>query len=49
MIFEYFDFFSWCEDCIENFDCGFCYTEIGKFVFNGLCVIVVINLIDGAG
>lgn len=49
MISEYFDFSSWCEDCIENPDCGFCYTEIGKSVLNGSCVTVATNLTDGAG
>eukprot|EP00105_Crassostrea_gigas_P034207 XP_019918355.1 PREDICTED: proton myo-inositol cotransporter-like isoform X1 [Crassostrea gigas] len=41
--------YSWCEDCIENSDCGFCYTEIGKSVVNGSCVTVATNLTDGAG
>lgn len=41
--------YSWCEDCIENTDCGFCYTEIGKSVVNGSCVTVATNLTDGAG
>lgn len=41
--------YSWCEDCIENPDCGFCYTEIGKSVVNGSCVTVATNLTDGAG
>lgn len=41
--------YSWCEDCIESSECGFCYTEIGKSVVNGSCVAVVTNLTDGAG
>lgn len=33
-----YNHFSWCEDCIENTNCGFCYENTKKGVTNGSCL-----------
>lgn len=30
--------YSFCENCIENVDCGFCYNDYGQGVVNGSCL-----------
>lgn len=30
--------YNWCEGCIEDSDCGYCYTEVGKSAVNGSCL-----------
>ncbi|OWF48753.1 Proton myo-inositol cotransporter [Mizuhopecten yessoensis] len=29
---------NWCEACIEDKNCGYCYTEVGKSAVNGSCL-----------
>ncbi|XP_022295803.2 proton myo-inositol cotransporter-like [Crassostrea virginica] len=40
--------YSFCQHCIEDSHCGFCYTEVGKSTVNGSCVAVSSNLTSGA-
>ena len=30
--------YSWCEDCIENTKCGYCYNDFGNGAVNGSCL-----------
>ncbi|KAL3853167.1 hypothetical protein ACJMK2_016732 [Sinanodonta woodiana] len=32
--------YNWCEPCIENKDCGFCFNNFGKEAVNGSCLHV---------
>ncbi|XP_060083407.1 proton myo-inositol cotransporter-like [Ylistrum balloti] len=33
--------YNWCEGCIEDKNCGYCYTEVGKSAVNGSCLPIM--------
>ena len=33
-----FNICSWCENCIENTKCGYCYNDFGNGAVNGSCL-----------
>ncbi|WAR25198.1 MYCT-like protein [Mya arenaria] len=35
---EYCHGYTWCEGCIENIECGFCYNDFGQGPVNGSCL-----------